>query len=119
MLVTRGKPLAIFYSPAEYKKWQADADEALKKVQINQFFDGPVVVRILAVAERPKTTKLLLPKPDVDNYAKGVLDAVTKAEKFWRDDTQVADLSVSKRWSRPGRKAGIHVSIYPLPSEEL
>lgn len=112
--------MAIFYSPAEYKTWQADAAKLLADIKANvEPFDGVVEVTILAVAERPKTTKLLVPKPDVDNYAKGVLDAITYAEKFWRDDTQVADLIARKRWSRPDRPAGIHVNITPIDPKAL
>lgn len=45
----------------------------------------------------PKTTK-----PDVDNLAKLILDAMTKS-RYWKDDNQVAELSISKHWSEiPG-----------------
>ena len=35
-------------------------------------------------------------KPDVDNVAKAILDAL---KDRWRDDTQVARLTVDKRWT--------------------
>jgi Holliday junction resolvase RusA-like endonuclease len=35
-------------------------------------------------------------KPDVDNVAKAILDAL---KNRWRDDTQVARLTVDKRWT--------------------
>lgn len=37
-------------------------------------------------------------KPDVDNLAKLVLDAVTKAGVVWHDDSQVSYLNVSKSY---------------------
>lgn len=112
------KPLAVFYSPKEYREWQEAAAAALKSVPA-EYTDGPVSVTVLCVAERPKTTKLLMPKPDVDNYGKGPLDAITKDGRFWADDTQVSDLFISKRWSRDDRPTGITITITPMDPKEL
>ncbi|WLR44526.1 RusA family crossover junction endodeoxyribonuclease (plasmid) [Bacillus carboniphilus] len=40
-------------------------------------------------------------KPDVDNYVKGVKDALNKV--IWNDDSQVVDLKVSKFYSEEPR----------------
>lgn len=40
-------------------------------------------------------------KPDVDNYVKGVKDALNKV--IWNDDSQVVDLKVSKWYSEKPR----------------
>lgn len=112
------KPLAVFYSPKEYQDWQKAAAAALKSVSA-EYTDGPVSVSVLCVAERPKTTKLSMPKPDVDNYGKGVLDAITKDGRFWADDTQVSDLTITKRWSAADRPVGITVTITPVNPQEL
>ncbi|PEK91417.1 RusA family crossover junction endodeoxyribonuclease [Bacillus mycoides] len=40
-------------------------------------------------------------KPDVDNYVKGVKDALNKI--IWNDDSQVVDLKVSKWYSEKPR----------------
>ncbi|PGY99991.1 RusA family crossover junction endodeoxyribonuclease [Bacillus thuringiensis] len=40
-------------------------------------------------------------KPDVDNYVKGVKDALNKV--IWHDDSQVVDLKVSKWYSEKPR----------------
>lgn len=92
--------MATFYSPKEYKDWQAGAAKALKSVEAPETpFEGPVVVFLQVVAARPKTTKLPHPKPDVDNYAKAVLDALTQDGRFWSDDSQVQTLTVTKAWA--------------------
>lgn len=102
------KPLATIYSPKEYKDWQTAAAAALKGVPAFPL-DGPCTVSITCEVVRPKTTKLPAPKPDVDNYAKGVLDAITKDGRFWNDDSQVVGLWVRKQWTTG--EPGIHVSI--------
>jgi Holliday junction resolvase RusA-like endonuclease len=87
------------YSPKPYKEWQAEAAKALKSIAWSSPTSGPVEVTIECLAARPKTTKLPHPKPDVDNYAKAILDAITKDGRFWTDDSQVQRLTVSKAWT--------------------
>jgi Holliday junction resolvase RusA-like endonuclease len=48
--------------------------------------------------KKPKTSKLEYPKPDVDNYAKAVLDACNAL--VWIDDSQIIELEVHKSWSK-------------------
>ena len=57
----------------------------------------------------PKTTR-----PDVDNLAKLVLDAVTDASVAWPDDGQVADLALSKRFSRGDEPPHIDIEMEPI-----
>jgi len=62
------------------------------------------------VAATLKTTKLGAPKPDVDNYAKGVLDSMVKAGML-ADDTLVHKLTVIKQWFTDDR---IVVEVEPF-----
>ena len=48
-------------------------------------------------------------KPDVDNYAKGILDGLNSV--LWKDDNQVVDLHVSKWYSEKPR---IEVTVKEL-----
>lgn len=48
--------------------------------------------------------------PDADNAIKLLLDVITRA-KFWRDDGQVCDLNIHKRY---GAEPGIHIRIKAL-----
>lgn len=102
VFTTHGKSFASIYSPAEYKKWQEDASGQLIPQIDHEPIQGDVTVGIIITARRPKTSKLLRPKPDVDNYAKAVLDAMTKAG-VWLDDSQIGSLAITKRWGPSGQ----------------
>lgn len=47
---------------------------------------------------KPKTSKLQYPRPDVDNYAKSILDLCNGI--VWKDDAQIILLEVNKEWSK-------------------
>jgi Holliday junction resolvase RusA-like endonuclease len=99
------------YSPPEYKAWQQEALKLLKAISPT-LIEGPVEVVVSAQVTMPKTTKLSAPKPDVDNYAKGILDVITQDGRFWNDDTQVTSLGVTKRWTTDA--PGYQVTIRSL-----
>lgn len=101
------------YSPKEYATWQKEALALLANVEPVQF-DGPVDVTVEVFGTRPKSSKLLAPKADVDNFAKGVLDVITHDGRFWNDDTQVLDLTIRKRWGAPDAQGNIKVTIREL-----
>jgi len=50
-------------------------------------------------------------KPDADNLAKLVLDRITRGERIWRDDSQVAKLSVHKFWAITDARIGVYLSV--------
>lgn len=96
------RPIASAYSPAEYRQWQEDAHEQLISQINHPELTGPLTVRIHVQVQKPRTSKLSHPSPDVDNYAKAVMDAMTKAG-VWLDDKQVVALTVTKEWGSIGR----------------
>ena len=61
--------------------------------------EGPLAVRIHAWIKPPKKGKHVHPivKPDADNIAKLVCDALNKI--VWLDDKQIVDLQVVKNYS--------------------
>ena len=50
-------------------------------------------------------------KPDLDNLAKAVLDALTASGCFWNDDGQVSRLLLDKTY---GTDVGVLVQIQPI-----
>ena len=71
----------------------------------------PVKITIITVCKCPgrlrsqvimSGKRLFKPtKPDIDNYAKFVLDAITKAGNIWVDDNQVVELVQRKFYAQP------------------
>lgn len=102
-----GRSFASAYTPAKTRKYEdvlrLAASEAMNG---RPPLDGMVRVRIVARLPIPTSFSKakrgaavsgdLRPttRPDVDNYAKAVLDALNTI--VWRDDSQVIDLYVSK-----------------------
>jgi len=63
---------------------------------------------------RPKTTKLVHPRGDIDNYLKALFDSCN--EFTWRDDIQIAEVWAHKQWSED--EGYITLDIEELPDEE-
>lgn len=106
-----GKP----YYPAPYPEYMGQLQRAIPELVGPWKPTGkPVVVSLEVIRPRPKTTKLLTPQGDVDNLAKGPMDAITKSKLVWEDDKQVASLLTTKRFADEGETPGIHVAINTL-----
>lgn len=83
---------------------------------------GPVAVTLLFWLARPKShfarTGALRPsapayptaKRDIDKLVRAVLDALTMG-MAWKDDGQVVDLDVRKRWASDAEEPGVYILI--------
>lgn len=103
------------YDPATAEGWKAAiADEWRRSASAHEKTTQPVCLTLAFYMPRPKshfTTKGLLKpsapkyfakKPDADNLAKAVMDALTQLG-VWQDDDQVVILKVSKQYADGGR----------------
>jgi len=81
-----------------YSTWMKQAKLYLPQGE-PAFPHQPVVVFAQHLVKRPKTTKLIAPRGDVDNYLKATLDAVTKCGSVWSDDDQVAVVIGTKEFT--------------------
>lgn len=97
----------VFYTKG-YADFYSECQRQLRDLK-TEAADGPIVVALRFLMEKPRTSKLWTPRADVDNLAKGPLDAVTKVERIWKDDKQITDLFVRKRWAVPGEPCGVDI----------
>lgn len=84
------------YYPAPYQAFKTELASQAAGMEISPV-TYPCSIHVAVFDVRPKSTKLMFPKPDIDNYAKGVLDGLNGT--VIEDDWLVTDLSVSKRWT--------------------
>ena len=100
---------ARVYDPGTAEGWKSEVALALRG-WANRHFAGPIDVSLTFYFTRPKghyytsgevsksAPDAYIKKPDADNLAKAVLDAMTGIG-FWFDDSQVTTLLVSKCWA--------------------
>lgn len=119
--VSKGRPRATArggkvrtFTPAKTRNYENLVKlEAGRVMAGKPLIEGPVKLSVIASLQIPQSwskkkqaaalegTLLPTSRPDVDNYAKAVLDALN--EVVFRDDSQVVQLIARKRYSeRPG-----------------
>ena len=79
------------YYGGRYHDWVATAH---LKLPVDKCYEELVYIHVDFICSRPKTTKLLAPKGDIDNYLKAMLDSLTKAGA-WKDDSLVAGVTAT------------------------
>lgn len=114
---------ASVYTPDTADAWKALVAAAAAQASPPEPFRGAVHVRLAFFMPRPKRLQRSPvsawhgQKPDVDNLAKAVLDAMAETG-WWLDDAQVAELVARKLWARavePGAWwTGVEVTVDPL-----
>lgn len=102
------------YHAKPYKQWLDAAEAHLPGLTDLIGPDANLLVIVESICTRAKTSKLVRPKGDADNYAKGPLDAITHSSGYWKDDVQVVDLVSRKRFAAKGEPARTVVHIYIL-----
>lgn len=90
------------YTPKATRDYERSIREAFENATVRppEPFSGPIAVCIMTYRQLPKSTPKSVfsepdtHKPDIDNVAKIVLDALNGVA--WEDDAQVVSLKVSK-----------------------
>ena len=121
---SRGGHARVF-DPGTAEGWKSCVAVAAQPHRGRFGMSGPLGVEIVFTFPRPKTHYRkagLRPeaplwhvaKPDADNAAKAVLDALTQIG-VWDDDALVASLRVEKKY---GGRPGAFIAIEPLVRED-
>ncbi len=110
------------YYPKTYQSWRANTEANLARYERpGKLTTLPVYVTVHSVCKRPKKLTVELPRGDVDNFAKAVLDAITRSELIWVDDTQVKVLTTGKRYAHEGEEPHTYIgaALHPFDMPTL
>ncbi|MBY9081035.1 RusA family crossover junction endodeoxyribonuclease [Paenibacillus sp. HN-1] len=101
------------YDPKKSRDYKDYVRLAAQDYAPAALLDGPLGIAVIAYRPTPKSFSkkkaaaaergeiLPVSKPDADNYLKGVKDALKGV--IWKDDSQVVDAFVQKRYSAKPR----------------
>lgn len=98
-----------------YKSFKSQANKmlvALNKEPMLTRAGGTLDVTLHFVVEKPASTILPCPKPDLDNFEKAILDAANKV--LYEDDWLIQGMDAAKWWAGPDLPAGIYIDIHPF-----
>lgn len=93
------------YYPKTFQAYKTEVLERLEDLNAPSE-DGLFILCVESVVQKPKTSKLSVPKGDVDNFAKAPLDALTRMSRIYTDDTNIVALWTTKRFAEPGEQPG-------------
>ena len=122
------------YMPTPYLQWKSRAKSILcrqsKQLSAAPYNEKMVFIELTFIYQRPKSLfrkkdpaeRIFKPtKPDIDNLAKAVLDALQDA-KILKDDSQVVGLTATKWYGakiedKKSERNCIKIDIYPIDGE--
>lgn len=112
--VCRGRFPQVYTDP-KYREWREEAIPLLREIAAVEDFravrERPVQIDTEVIVRRPKTTKLAAPGGDLDNFEKGLWDAITASGEWWADDKQIVESRTTKRWAADGEPEGYAIRI--------
>ena len=103
------------YFAGPYKRFRTDCIDVIDFVLGPRFepYEEPIRVDVELFIKRPKTTKLEMPKADIDNFLKAVFDSLNK--KLWVDDNIIQSVYATKQWAEEGEDGYFTVGVSELP----
>ena len=117
----RGKHAAV-YDPGTANGWKAKVALESRSQRPAEPLLGEILVSMKLYLPRPKRLCRVkdpdcalhhIAKPDCDNLAKAILDALTD-DGWWRDDSQVCCLHVWKFYHAKGGRPGAEITVATL-----
>ena len=103
------------YFAGPYKIFRSECVDIIDFVLGPDFqpYEQPIKVDVELFIRRPKTTKLVMPKADIDNFLKAVFDSLNK--KLWVDDNIIQSVYATKQWAEEGEGGYFTVGVDLLP----
>jgi Holliday junction resolvase RusA-like endonuclease len=117
--MVNGRAVARVYDAGTAEEWKGRVVAATRERRPAEPFDGPIGVLIEFRMPRPKRLQRkkdpghLLPctsRPDIDNLAKAILDALQQ-DGWWLDDAQITELVLHKCYTTKGGRPGARIKI--------
>lgn len=120
----RGGKAAV-YDPKTAEGWKSQIAMAARAHIPLLPIEGPISITLAFYMPRPKghyrsgkhshllkdsAPRFHLGKPDTDNLAKAVLDALTTL-RFWPDDSQIVHLDIAKFWVDKKDPSGCSITL--------
>jgi Holliday junction resolvase RusA-like endonuclease len=91
-------------------------DLVLKVVEKNlghrTFVDTAFDAAVTFIVQRPSSTTLGWPDPDIDNYQKAIFDQLNLV--LFDDDRCIVGVNAEKRWTKTNEKPGIIIELTSL-----
>jgi len=101
------------YTPIETEMWENYVRACAIQHRPQTLLDGPLEMDVTFYLARPKyrAKKFTMPdrKPDLDNCAKSVLDALNGV--IYKDDSRIVKMTLSKQYGDPPR---VEVKIWEV-----
>lgn len=118
-----GRVVTQNFTPAKHpvQAFKATVRLAAQQAYAGPPLEGPILLRLVFILPRPGRLRWKsrpMPrvrhtaKPDIDNLAKSVKDALSG--RVWRDDSQVCGLVASKWYAAGDEAPGVEVEIQPI-----
>lgn len=102
------------YVPDKTKRYKQDIALWASKYAPEKPFPGAIRIDVLFYLPRPRKPKSFYPivRPDLDNYLKGVMDALNGI--LWRDDSQIVSIRCEKKYALQDESLRAILRVYPL-----
>jgi len=121
-IVSKGR-FSTAYTPKPTRDWTTSAQKQIRKLWTGEPIPAgvPLALRLVSVHKRPQRLMRKkdpverlwkATKPDSDNVAKIVMDALNSL--VWTDDAQVCELSVSQFYAAKGESSHVEVEVWRL-----
>ncbi len=118
-----------YYNKKHQLKMKETAIQIITQVNMSDWevSEKPIRIDITTVSQCPQRLKkqvvskgkrLYKPTtPDIDNYAKYILDSITKSKRIWKDDKQVVELHQKDFYGAFEEKPYTKITIQQLDIE--